>query len=639
MALLTFDRVAKDFGTKPLLDDVSLVVEPGEKVGVIGANGAGKTTLLRLAAGAEAPDHGRVLVAPGARIGWLPQRPEMDPDQSVLDAVFAGDGPSARLVRDYEAALHAAERSPSEAASARLAALSAQMDAAGAWDLDAQARAVLDRLGLTDTEQRVGTLSGGQRKRVALARVLVERPDLLVLDEPTNHLDAETVGWLEGWLRGWTGALLLVTHDRYVLDRVVDRMLEVADGGVRRYAGGYARYVEAKAAEEATAAANEARRAGLARRELEWLRRGAKARTSKSKARIERAHALFDAAPDAPDAPLALASASTRLGKKVVELHRVTHGWGGEPLIRDLTLEIPRGDRLGLLGPNGAGKTTLLELIAGRIAPDAGTVERGPTVNVGYYDQESRALNDSQRLIDSVTDIAEHVVTADGQTVSASQMLERFLFPPAQQYTPVGLLSGGERRRLYLLHVLMGAPNVLLLDEPTNDLDIPTLVALEDYLDTFAGAVVVVSHDRYFLDRVVHRMLRIEPGGRLREITGAYSAWRDAEDAAARDAARAADPKVGASQRRAAAQPAGAAAASPSEAPRKLSYKERLELEAIEARIAAAEARQPEIEAELAANAADAARVLALSQELDALSAQLDADVERWAELAERAGG
>jgi len=628
MALLTFDRVAKDYGTKPLLDDVSLVVEAGEKVGVIGANGAGKTTLLRLAAGAERPDHGRVLVAPGARVGWLPQRPEMDPALSVLDAVFAGEGPTARLVRDYESALHAAERDAS--ATARLAALAAQMDAAGAWDLDAQARAVLDRLGLTDTGQPVGTLSGGQRKRVALARVLVERPDLLILDEPTNHLDAETVGWLEGWLRGWTGALLLVTHDRYVLDRVVDRMLEVSAGGVRRYAGGYARYVEAKAAEEATAAANEARRANLARRELEWLRRGAKARTSKSKARIDRAHALFDAAPDAPDAPLEIASASTRLGKKVVELHRVTHGYGGEPLIRDLTLEIPRGDRLGLLGANGAGKTTLLELIAGRLVPDAGTVERGPTVKVGYYDQESRALDDTQRLIDSVTDIAEHVTTADGQTVSASQMLERFLFPPAQQYTPVGLLSGGERRRLYLLHVLMGAPNVLLLDEPTNDLDIPTLVALEDYLDTFAGAVVVVSHDRYFLDRVVERMLRIEPGGRLREIAGAYSAWRDAEDAAARAAARE-------TERRAASRAASPAAAAPSDAPRKLSYKERLELEAVEARIAEAEARQPEIEAALAANGADAARVLALSQELDALTARLEADVERWAELAERA--
>ena len=525
MALLTFDRVHKDYGTKPLLDDVSFVVETDEKVGVIGANGSGKTTLLRLASGTEPPDGGRVAVASGARVGFLSQRPDFDEGQTVLDAVFAGDGPSVRLLHDYEAAVHALERRPDDAGLVEeMTRLSARLDAVGGWDLEAQARAVLDRLGLSDTDARIGTLSGGQRKRVALARVLVERPDLLILDEPTNHLDAATVDWLEGFLRAWTGALLLVTHDRYFLDRVTNRMLEVGDGDVTRYVGTYSDYLEQKAAQEAVEAANEARRANLARHELAWLRRGAKARTSKSKSRIDRAHALLDAAPTERAQSLEIASATTRLGKKVVELHDVSKGYDGRPLIDGFTYTITRGDRVGIIGPNGAGKTTLLEILAGRLAPDAGRVEHGPTVSIGYYDQESRALaaasdaGSDQRIIDYIEEIAENVKTADGTVITASQMLERFLFPPPQQYTPVGLLSGGERRRLYLLRVLMGAPNVLLLDEPTNDLDIPTLVALESYLDTFPGALVTVSHDRYFLDRTAEH-----PASAIRASTSSSS--------------------------------------------------------------------------------------------------------------------
>ena len=647
MALLTFDRVLKDYGTKPLLDGVSFVVEADEKVGVIGANGSGKTTLLRLAAGAEAPDGGRVLTASGARVGFLPQRPAFDDDQTVLDAVFAGEGPSMQLLRDYEAAVHALERRPDDAAAvAEMTRLAARLDAVGGWDLEAQARAVLDRLDITDTDALVGTLSGGQRKRVALARVLVERPDLLILDEPTNHLDAETVDWLEGFLSAWTGALLLVTHDRYFLDRVTNRMLEVGGGpqtggAVTRYVGSYSDYLEQKATQEAVEAAEEAKRQNLAKRELAWLRRGAKARTSKSKSRIDRAHALLDAAPDGPDAEIEIASASTRLGKKVVEMRGVTKGFDGRTLIRDFTYLVPRGDRIGIIGANGSGKTTLLEMIAGRLAPDAGTVELGPTVSIGYYDQESRALDDDQRILDYIEDVAENVVTADGHVITASQMLERFLFPPKQQRTPIGLLSGGERRRLYLLRVLMGAPNVLLLDEPTNDLDIPTLVALEDYLDDFAGALVTVSHDRYFLDRVAHHLFRIGEGGAVREIPGGYSAWleiRDREAAAreraekARAASRPAPPEAAAPATSNGSGPAASGGAA------KLSYKETRELEAVEARIAEAEARQPELEAALAEHATDADRVVALSAELAALVDRLDADVDRWAELAERAG-
>ena len=369
-------------------------------------------------------------------------------------------------------------------------------------------------------------------------------------------------------------------------------MFEVGGGEVARYVGTYSDYLEQKAAQEAVEAANEARRANLARRELAWLRRGAKARTSKSKSRISRAHALLDAAPDGPDAEIEIASASTRLGKKVVELRGVTKAFDGPALIRDFTYLVPRGDRVGVIGPNGSGKTTLLEMIAGRLAPDAGTVEVGPTVSIGYYDQESRALADDQRVIDYIEEVAENVVTADGSVITAGQMLERFLFPPKHQYTPVGLLSGGERRRLYLLRVLMGAPNVLLLDEPTNDLDIPTLVALEEYLDTFAGALVVVSHDRYFLDRTVGHLFRFEGDGRIREIPGDYSAWLEIQ---AREEAEATRAQAA----RAARQPEASAPASAAPKPSggKLSYKEKRELEAVEARIAEAEARQPELEA------------------------------------------
>ena len=638
MALLTFDRVRKSYGAKPLLDDVSFVVEADEKVAVIGANGAGKTTLLRLAAGAEAPDGGRVAVSPGARVGVLAQRPDLDPTATVLDAAVAGDGPAARLVRLYEHALAALDRTGDPAHGEEIARLSGQMDAVGGWDLDARARAALDRLGLTDPDALVGTLSGGQKKRVALARALVERPDLLILDEPTNHLDTETIEWMEGLLRSWTGALLLVTHDRYVLDRVTDRMLEVAGGGVQRYVGSYGDYLEQKAAQAEVEAAEESKRQNLATRELAWLRRGAKARTSKSKSRIDRAHALLDAKPEAAPGEIEIESVSTRLGKKVIELHGVAKGYDGRTLFRDLTYTVTRDDRLGVIGDNGSGKTTLLEILAGQRAPDAGTVETGPTVSVGYYDQESRALaaasdeGAGQRIIDYVEAIADNVKMADGSVITAAQMLERFLFPREQQYTPVGKLSGGERRRLYLLRVLMGAPNVLLLDEPTNDLDIPTLVALEGYLDTFAGAVVVVSHDRYFLDRTVGHLLRLTGDGTAREIPGDYSAWLEIRE---REQARAAQAAPAREAARPEAPPSAPRPSAP--AAKKLTFGEKRELEEVEARIAAAEARQPEIEAEMAEHATDGERIVALAEELAALTARLNADVDRWAELAERA--
>ena len=638
MTLLSLESVRKHYGMKPLLEDVTFSLEHDERMGIIGPNGSGKTTLLRIVAGAEPPDAGRVMTAGSPRIAYLPQHMAFDDDLSVLDAVFDQADERMRLLHDYEAACHALAR-PQGAAGlapeqeerllARVSELSHRLDVSGGWELEANAKAVLDRLGITDTEARIGTLSGGQRKRVALARVLVLRPDLLILDEPTNHLDADTIAWLEAYLARYTGALLLVTHDRYFLDRVTNRMLELDGGTAQRFEGNYTYYLEKKEEQSAQREAEAQRRENLIRRELAWLRRGAKARTTKQKARIDRAETLMEEPSDAPDRKIALSAASTRLGNKVVVLEGVSKAYDGRQLIDDFTYTVTRGDRIGIVGPNGTGKTTLLEIVTGRTAPDAGRVEVGQTVAIGYYDQESRALKDELRVIDYVREVAEYVKTADGVLITASQMLDRFLFPPAVQYTPVGRLSGGERRRLYLLRILMGAPNVLLLDEPTNDLDIPTLVALEDYLDTFAGALIVVSHDRYFLDRTVDHLFRFEGEGRLREYPGNYSAFleiraREDAEAAARQPAREASP-------------APKKTAAPAEGPRKLSYKERRELETLEARIADAEARKTEVEARLAEAGADFEVVAALSTELHALTEQLDRDVERWAELAELA--
>ena len=632
MPLLTLDGVRKSYGVRPLLADASLVIEADEKVGVIGVNGAGKTTLLRIAAGVEPPDGGRVIRHGASRVGFLPQRPDLDDSQTVLQAVLAGDGEAMRVLRDYDAAAHTAESTEDVE---RVMALAARIDALGAWGLDSEARALLDRLGLPDAHAPVATLSGGQRKRVALARALVEQPDLLILDEPTNHLDAETVEWLEATLAKFTGALLLVTHDRYVLERVTNRMVEVEKGTLTRYIGRYSDYLEQKADQTVVKEAEAQKTAQLAKRELAWLRRGAKARTTKQKARVDRATTLISAPKDGPEAAIEIASASTRLGTKVVEVVGVTKGFdrpdggGHRVLVRDFTYLFTRQDRVGIIGPNGAGKTTLLEMIAGRLAPDAGTVSRGPTVSVGYYDQESRALDDDVRLIDYISAVAENVKTADGSVITAGQMLERFLFPGPQQYTPVGLLSGGERRRLYLLRILMGAPNVLLLDEPTNDLDIPTLVALEEYLDSFAGCVIVVSHDRHFLDRTAEHLFRFEPDGTLRESMGGYSAYLEgrADRAAelAAETARTARPK-----------PIAPIPAQAAPADRRMSYGEKRELGEVEARIAAGEARQVEIEA-LLASGPNAATAVALSTELGSLAVALNADMERWAELAEMA--
>jgi ATP-binding cassette subfamily F protein uup len=629
MHILSVEAVSKDYGLRPVLENVSLGLNGDDRVGLVGVNGSGKTTFLRLVAGDERPDAGRITLADGVTVGYLPQNPLYAAEATVLEAVFAASDARMRLLLDYERACGALAATGGDERRAldRVSELGRRLEASGAWELETNARTVLGRLGITDTDARMGELSGGQRKRVALAHALIERPGLLILDEPTNHLDAETISWLEDYLARYTGALLLVTHDRYFLDRVTTRILEVERGSVQAFDGNYAYYLEKKEEQETARAVEGQKREMLIRRELAWLRRGAKARTRKSKVRVERAENLIAQPKEAARAELDMSVGSSRLGKKVLELRDITKSYDGRVLIGGFSRTLRPGERVGVIGPNGAGKTTLLEIIAGRIAPDAGSLEVGQTVRIGYYDQESRALDEQERVIDYIRAVAERVETADGASITAGQMLERFLFTGAMQYAPIAKLSGGERRRLYLLRVLMGAPNVLLLDEPTNDLDIQTLITLEDYLDGFPGNLIVVSHDRYFLDRTVEHIFRFEGEGRLREYPGNYSAFLEARRQEENDA-----PSVEAA---ASARPAGRQRTDVPPANRKLSFKERQELEATETRIQAAERRVAEIETELSANSSDAHVVHRLYEEREKLTEQLAQDLERWASLAE----
>ncbi len=643
MNILSLENVSKTFGIKPLFESVTFGLDESDKVGVIGANGSGKSTLLRVIAGEERPDTGRVVIANEKIVACLSQNPPYDPGQIVIEAVFSGGNEALRqkleLVREYEevCAKLAEAGGADEKLMKRVADLSHELETSGAWQLETEAKNILARLGVSDLRARMQTLSGGQRKRVALAHSLIIKPDLLILDEPTNHLDAETVEWLERYLTEFKGALLLVTHDRYFLDRVTNRILEIDRGRAQTFTGNYGDYLEKKQEQEERQAVEAQKLKQLARRELEWLRRGPKARTTKAKARVDRANELIQqsrqaASEIAGKRSLDIAFESQRLGGKILSLQGVSKSYGDRAIVKDFSYQFKRGDRIGVIGPNGAGKTTLIEIIAGRIEPDAGEIEAGKTVVIGYYDQENREFDESQRLIDYIKDVAERIQTVDGDWITASQMLDRFLFPPAMQYQPIATLSGGERRRLYLLRILMGAPNLLLLDEITNDLDIATLSALEDYLETFPGCLVVVSHDRYFLDRTVDYIFRFEGAGRIREYPGDYSAFIEIRDRENAERASAEGAAKAASRRREEIEPA-----QDSTAKRKLSFKEKRELEELEARIPAAEARKAEIEKELDANSSDHVLVQQLYEELQTLNEQLDRDLNRWAELAELA--
>jgi ATP-binding cassette subfamily F protein uup len=513
---------------KTLMDAVNLEINPRERLGLIGSNGSGKSTLLRVMAGLEPPGAGSVQINPRCRVLYVEQNPNLDPALTVLEQVFANSGEKMQLVQRYEGLTSQLELEPqNHALLGELSQLSERMDQLNAWELERQCREVLSRLGISEPERRVADLSGGYRKRLALASALVAEPDVLLLDEPTNHLDALATEWLQGFLSRFPGAIVLITHDRYFLERVTDAIVELEGGVLRRYPGNYGAYLSCKNDEAVADAARLRAYRSVMRRELEWLKRGPKARSTKQKARIQRVEALKQQTFKGPKGKVDMSSASRRLGKTVIEVDKLQRRLGGRLLINNFSYSFSPEDRVGFIGPNGAGKSTLLDLFCGRQQADGGSVERGETVVIGRFDQHSEELRDDLRVIEVIKEVAERISLGDGTSLTASQLLERFLFPPAQQHSPVARLSGGERRRLHLCRLLMAAPNVLVLDEPTNDLDIQTLAVLEEYIEDFRGCVIIVSHDRYFLDRTVDRLFCFQANGELQRFEGNYSEWQE----------------------------------------------------------------------------------------------------------------
>ena len=588
--LLNMESVRKTYGDRTLLDDVTFYMKQGDRVGVVGVNGCGKSTFLRLAAGKEKPDSGSVSYDPNVRLGYLPQDPAYDPENTVMEQVEAGLDPTAREIARYEAV------------------------------------EILTRLGIADVGQKMGALSGGQRKRVALAACLVHPCDLLLLDEPTNHLDAEMIGWLETYLQRFTGGILLVTHDRYFLERIADRTLEVSFGKLYVYEGGYSAYLDGRARREEMDAASERKRRSILRRELQWVLQGPCARGTKSRERLERYEALKAAQPPETEQSLeGIQALSSRLGRKTVELKDAGKCFGDRWVLRHFDFLLQRTDRVGIVGGNGAGKSTLLNLIAGSLQPDEGTVTVGDTVKLGYFSQHARELNPNQTALDYVKEQGDRIETPEG-TLTASRLMDKFLFAGPMQHRLIGRLSGGEKRRLFLLGILASAPNVLLLDEPTNDLDIPTMTVLEDYLETFPGAIIAVSHDRYFLDRLCARVFAVETGGTVKQYVGGYSDYLEA----AREKPRA--------EKKQAKEPAE----KPRERKLKFSFKEQREYETIDADIAALEAKIEENKKDQDRFGADFEKLQALMAEASQLEAALEEKTERWmylTELAEKIAG
>jgi ABC transport system ATP-binding/permease protein len=524
MNILSVESLSKSHGTKVLFENITFGVDSSEKIGLIGINGTGKSTLLKIIAGLEISDSGNVSLGSGLQIEYLPQDPVFQSGATVMEQVFRGTSPIMQLLREYEYASEKLQENPTnEDLQHKLVMLSQRMDSQGAWQLESEAKAVLTRLGISDFSARVEHLSGGMRKRISLASSLITPADLLILDEPTNHIDSDTVDWLEQYLNQRKGALLLITHDRYFLDRVVNKIFELDRGKLYAYSGNYSVFVNSKLLRLEQEQSTENKRQNLLRNELAWMRRGAKARTTKQKARIDRYHELEDQKPVNVSDKIELSVGSTRLGKKVIELNNIYKQFSGITVLDNFSYIVSRQDRIGIIGSNGCGKSTLLNILAGKIAPDQGSIELGETVKIGYFSQESGEMNENLRVIEYIKEEAEIMTTADGGVITASQLLERFLFSPHLQWTPISKLSGGEKRRLYLLRVLMSAPNVILLDEPTNDLDIQTLTILEEYLDEFPGAIITVSHDRYFLDRTTERIFVFKDNGVITQYLGNYS--------------------------------------------------------------------------------------------------------------------
>lgn len=599
--ILNMEHISKIYGDKVIFDDITCGIHQGDKIGIIGINGTGKTTFLRILAGLEEPDGGQVILQNGLRLSFLPQHPEFPEGETVLSYV-------AGQKREED------------------------------WTPETDARMVLNRLGIADHEEKIDHLSGGQKKRVALAAVLVNPADVLILDEPTNHLDNEMAAWLEEYLNAYKGAVIMVTHDRYFLDRVTNKILEISHGKIYMYEAKYSRFLELKAEREEMEAASWRKRNSILRMEMEWAKRGCRARSTKQRARLERLEALKNAAGPAADQKVEIDSVETRMGKKTIELHHIFKSFGEKVCIRDFDYIVLKNQRLGIIGPNGCGKSTLLKIIAGITEPDSGSVELGETIKIGYFSQEPEEMNTSQRVIDYIKDVAEYIPTKDG-LISASKLLEQFLFDSSMQYSPIEKLSGGEKKRLHLLKVLAAAPNVLLLDEITNDIDIPTLTILEDYLDSFAGIVIAVSHDRYFLDNLADRIFAFEGDGGLVQYEGGYTDYLAARER------KNTEENISLSGEMKKTAPAEELKEKDSvktwkqNRPQKLkfSFKEQREYETIDDDITKLEQKLADLDREILANATNSGRLNELTGEREETQSLLDEKTERWVYLTELA--
>lgn len=523
MNLITLENITKSYSEKVLVNNISLGINDGEKIGLIGVNGTGKSTLLKIISGAEEPDSGTVTKPNKVRIEYLPQNPYYDENATVLEQVFKGTSNEMKLLRYYQSILDSLSENFNEDLNNDLIKLQEKIDALNLWDLESEAKSVLTKLGIVNFNQKIAELSGGQRKRISLASALITPCELLILDEPTNHLDNDTIDWLEEYLNNKNLSLLMITHDRYFLDRVTNRIVELDKGRLFSYDGNYSAFLEKKMERLALESSMEQKRQSLIRTELAWVRRGARARTTKQKARLQRFDDLVNTEVLSGNENLEITTASSRLGKKIIEIHNISKSFGEKKLITDLEYAIARTDRIGIIGKNGIGKSTLINILNGKLNPDSGHIEIGETVKIGCFSQDDAHMNLEMRAIDYVKEVSDYIETSDGQKITASQLCERFLFDGTMQYTLIKKLSGGERRRLHLLRTLMSAPNVLLLDEPTNDLDIETLNRLEDYLDEFPGVVICVSHDRYFLDRICNKIFAYSGNGEIDIFTGNYS--------------------------------------------------------------------------------------------------------------------
>lgn len=610
MILLNAEKISKGYSDRQLLDGCSLAVGQGDKIGLIGVNGTGKSTLLKVMAGVDFPDSGTVTRSGGVRVAYLPQNPAFAPETTVLQQVMTGVAIDKARAKEAKVVQQADEY---------------------------QCKSILTQLGLSDYDQPIGQLSGGQKRRVALACALAAESEVLILDEPTNHIDSEMVDWLESYLKRYQGAILMVTHDRYFLERVVNRIVELDRGKLYSYPANYSQYLELKAQREEMALATERKRQSLYRKELAWIQRGARARSTKAQFRVDRFEELKKPGYVPDQSKIEVSALSSRLGKKIIEIEQISKSFDGKVLVKDFSYNLLRGDRVGIIGPNGYGKTTLVRMICGLLEPDQGRIVRGETVRIGYFSQESFAGEDfdpTVKAIDYIRHISQEIQTPEG-TLTAAQMMEKFLFPTDLQYTEIGRLSGGERRRLYLLRVLMEAPNVLVLDEPTNDLDIETLAVLEDYLEQFPGVVIAVSHDRYFLDKLMNHVFVLAGNGEVRHYTGGYADYR----------ADVAEQQRLAAQERLDSQPLPNSSLKKTSGGRshqeklKFSFKEQREYEEIDGVIAGLEEKIAQTEALIAQNASDYAALQELTAEKEELETQLAAKMERWVylnDLAER---